>query len=114
MQLTSFGYRNGAPLHTTFIVDCRAMRNPHFDPELRALTGQSEAVKDFVAADPRFNSLFDLALRYADEDNAHIAFGCFGGRHRSVAMVELLAARLQEDGYSVRINHRELRIVKNV
>jgi RNase adapter protein RapZ len=109
VQLTSFGYRHGAPVGPMFFIDCRVMLNPHNVFKLRPLIGCDLAVQEFVKRDIRFNSLFELALnRLMMDGDLHLAFGCYGGRHRSVAMAELVAGALAERGAKVRVNHREL------
>ena len=99
-------------------MDCRFLRNPHWEPALRDLDGRDTAVADYVAADPRFTQFFtqvkglvDLLLpAHRDEGKAHlsIGFGCTGGQHRSVALTERLAEALAQDGWHVSKRHREL------
>jgi len=107
VQLISFGFKYGVPEHS-FMIDCRRMANPHFDPELRALTGLDTRVQEFVQADRRFAPLAALAIAAVKEQSPVIAFGCFGGRHRSVAMAEVIAARLRSNGIPVTVLHRQL------
>ena len=108
MKVFSFGFRDGAPPQDAgFVLDCRSMRNPHHQPALRELTGKDIDVQAFVRTDPRFKPLLDEALRMAN-DGEPVAFGCFGGRHRSVAMAELLAQELRNIGNSVETIHRAL------
>ena len=105
IKFSSFAFRDGpAPEDAGAIIDCRAMRNPHHDPVLRELTGMSPDVQEFVRCDPKFKPKFDEAWRMA-EHTGHVAFGCFGGRHRSVAMVELLAREMKLGGHEVTIDH---------
>jgi len=110
IRLISFGFKNGAiPSGETFVFDCRALANPHHQQALRPLTGLDYAVKAFVARSEGFDDLYAKAkfhaLGYADPT---IAFGCFGGRHRSVALAELLAEDLRAMKHQVQVTHREL------
>ncbi|MBI6629229.1 RNase adapter RapZ [Pontibaca salina] len=118
LSLHSFSYKRGLPRGIDMVFDCRFLANPHWVAELRALDGRDEDVRAHVAQDPLFTPFFDRVLdltrlllpAYMDEGKAHlsIAFGCTGGQHRSVAMVEGLAKALAEDGRQVSIRHREL------
>jgi UPF0042 nucleotide-binding protein len=119
VSLQSFSYKRGLPRATDLVFDCRFLNNPYWQPELRANDGRDKAVADFIAADPRFQPFFQrvkdliqfLLPAYGQEGKSHlsIAFGCTGGHHRSVMMVETLAKALAEDGQQVSIRHRELR-----
>jgi UPF0042 nucleotide-binding protein len=105
VKVSSFSWKHGAPpSDADFVVDCRPMRNPHHSPELRPLTGRDRAVQDFVKSDPRFNNLLDAATDEA-VGGRHVAFGCFGGRHRSVALAELTAETLRRAGHTVDLVH---------
>jgi len=116
--ITSFAYRNGLPREADLVLDVRFLRNPHYAPDLRALTGRDDAVDRFIAADPRlepfFNRLTDLValllpeFRREGKNYLTIAFGCTGGRHRSVAIAERLAAWFADRGEPVTLVHREL------
>ncbi|UWQ21266.1 RNase adapter RapZ [Jannaschia sp. W003] len=118
LSLQSFSYKRGMPRGLDMAFDVRFLRNPHWVPELRGLTGRDAPVAEHVAGDERFAGFFrrveDLILSllpaYRDEGRAHLAigFGCTGGRHRSVAVTERLAARLAEAGWRVSTRHREL------
>ena len=100
------------------VFDCRFLANPHWQPDLRALDGRDPKVAAYVASDARFSSFFDRVLdltrfllpAYVDEGKSHlsIAFGCTGGKHRSVALTQSLANALAEDGQQVSVRHREL------
>ena len=97
--------------------DVRFLRNPHYVPELRPLTGLNEAVGAYIAEDPDFESflkhLKDLLLpllpRFREEGKSYltIAVGCTGGRHRSVFVLERLAAWLGDNGYVCDHRHRD-------
>ncbi|RFP87828.1 RNase adapter RapZ [Rhodobacteraceae bacterium 63075] len=118
VSVQSFSYKRGLPRGVDMVLDARFLRNPHWEAELRPLTGREPAVQAYVAEDARFSGFFekvrDLALdllpAYRDEGKAHFAigFGCTGGRHRSVTLAERLAKALAEEGWQVSIRHREL------
>jgi UPF0042 nucleotide-binding protein len=118
VTLHSFSYKRGLPRGMDIVMDCRFLRNPHWEEDLRALDGRDAAVAAYVAADPRFPEFFaqvkglvDLLLpAHKDEGKAHlsIGFGCTGGKHRSVAMTERLSEALAQDGWHVSKRHREL------
>ena len=118
VTLVSFGFPNGLPREADVVMDARFLRNPHYDPVLRPLTGLNPEVGAYVEADPDFQEFFvrlsgliDMLLpRFLQEGKkyATIAVGCTGGRHRSVHIVEKLAATLTQTGWRVTTNHREL------
>lgn len=119
VSLISFGYPGGLPLEADLVIDARFLRNPHYDPLLRPRTGLDPEVGAYVAADPDYEAFFRqltgmialLLPRFVQEGKkyATIAIGCTGGRHRSVHLVERLAARLSGDGgWRVTVTHREL------
>lgn len=118
VSLQSFSYRRGLPRGVDMIFDCRFLANPHWVPGLRGLDGRDAAVVDHIRTDARFAPFFDrvrdlvllLLPAHLDEGKAHltIGFGCTGGQHRSVAVVELLAQGLAEAGWTVSTRHREL------
>jgi UPF0042 nucleotide-binding protein len=118
VSLMSFGFPQGLPREADVVMDARFLRNPHYDPELRPKTGRDPDVVAYVEADPIFTEFYDrlagmlllLLPRFRQEGKkyATIAIGCTGGRHRSVAIVEKLAATLSEAGWRVSITHREL------
>jgi RNase adapter protein RapZ len=118
VTLHSFSYKRGLPRGMDIVMDCRFLRNPHWDAELRARDGRDPRVDAYVAADPRFAEFFarvkalvDLVLpAHKDEGKSHlsIGFGCTGGQHRSVAVTERMASALAQDGWPVSKRHREL------
>ena len=118
VSIQSFSYKRGLPRSVDMVFDCRFLKNPFWEPGLRANTGQDAAVRDYIWTDPRAaefeQKLRDMLLwqlpAYLDEGKSHlsVAFGCTGGQHRSVAMAETLAATLAEAGWQVSIRHREL------
>ena len=114
----SFSYRNGVPRDADMVFDVRFLRNPHYDPALRPLTGRDAGVGDYVAADPDFDEYFArltnlLALllpRFREEAKSYltIGIGCTGGRHRSVYVAERLREWMAERMTRVELRHREL------
>jgi UPF0042 nucleotide-binding protein len=118
VALSSFGYKFGLPEEAELVTDARMVRNPFWVAELRPHTGLDSDVRDYVLDDPVAVELMDRvgalvtwsALRSAGRgrDVLHVAVGCTGGRHRSVAIVEALAARLREDGLAVSVAHRDV------
>ncbi len=118
ITLQSFSYKRGLPRGVDLVIDCRFLRNPHWEPELRPLDGRDPEVDAHVAADPRFDRFFTsmcdflvpLLPAYHGEGKTHlsIGFGCTGGQHRSVAIAERLAKTLAEEGWQVSKRHREL------
>ena len=111
-RVVSFGYKHGLPVDVDVVLDCRFLPNPHWVEELRPLTGLDAAVREHVLGQPaagefleHLEGLLDLLLpAYVAEGKAYltIAFGCTGGRHRSVviaeAVAELLRARAPGSG----------------
>lgn len=118
VSVQSFSYKRGVPRGIDMMFDCRFLENPHWDPQLRALTGRDASVQRFVAADPRFDEftkkVLDLVLfvlpAHLAEGKTHLAigFGCTGGQHRSVTMAEIMSKALAEHGWQVSKRHREL------
>jgi UPF0042 nucleotide-binding protein len=118
ITIFSFGYPKGLPREAELVFDMRFLRNPHYDPLLRPMTGKDAPVAAFVEADPdfapffaRMTGLLDLLLpRYVAEGKKYltIAFGCTGGKHRSVLVAERLAAHLQAGGWRAEVIHRDI------
>jgi UPF0042 nucleotide-binding protein len=118
VSVNSFGFKHGIPYGTDLLFDVRFLENPHFVPELRALTGRDARVVQYLESGQEFQEvvqrLEDLLLfllpRYRDEKRSYlsVAVGCTGGRHRSVAVCERLAHRLDEAGWAVRVDHRDI------
>lgn len=118
VTLQSFSYKRGLPRGIDMVLDCRFLRNPHWEPRLRDLDGRDAAVAAHVAGDPRFAEFFErvealvmlLLPAYRAEGKSHlsIGFGCTGGQHRSVAVAERLAKTLAAQGWQVSKRHREL------
>ncbi len=118
LSIMSFGYARGLPRNADLVFDMRFLRNPHWVDELRPGTGLDADVSAYVEGDPayddamaRIESLLTLLLpRYRAEGKAYVtvAFGCTGGRHRSVHVAERVAARLRHEGFSPTVSHRDL------
>ena len=118
VTVVSFGYSHGLPLDVDMVIDCRFLPNPHWVEELRPLTGLEEPVADYVMAQPvtaqflkRLESLLELLLPcFVGEGKSYlsVAFGCTGGRHRSVAVAEHFAGVLRTLGYEPAVLHRDL------
>ncbi len=116
--VVSFGYKYGLPLDADLVADCRFLPNPHWVEQLRPFNGQDAEVRDYVLAQPGANEFIDqyaALLRLVGEGYVRegkryltLAVGCTGGKHRSVAIAEQLAARLAADGVGVRVVHRDL------
>lgn len=118
VTISSFGFARGMPPVADLVFDMRFLDNPHWVEDLRPLTGRDEPVGDHIRKDPAFAEAFDRILdllklllpRYKDQGKAyvHIAFGCTGGRHRSVFMAEEIASALHDAGFSPTLLHRNL------
>lgn len=116
VHVISFGFKYGVPAEADLVFDLRFLPNPYFVPSLRPLSGKDATVAEYVfKADPGLtfkNKLLEFLLYllplYAAEGRYRVAvaIGCTGGRHRSVAMSELLHATLRDSGYSVTLEHR--------
>ncbi|MGF1608990.1 MAG: RNase adapter RapZ [Kiloniellales bacterium] len=114
----SFSYRLGLPRAADMVFDARFLANPHYEAELRPLSGRDETVAGYIRADPGFGPFYQrikemllpLLPRYEAEGKSYltIAFGCTGGRHRSVMLAESLAAELRHVGRRVTLVHRDL------
>lgn len=118
VSVVSFGFKHGVPIDVDMVLDVRFLPNPHWDENLRPLSGLDTAVRDFVMQQEpsqefltRVQSLLELVLpAYVQEGRSYLTLGigCTGGRHRSVAMVEEVAQRLSELGYHPRVTHRDI------
>jgi len=118
LTVMSFGFARGVPRNADLVFDMRFLRNPHWDRELKPMTGLDSPVGDYIAEDPAYEDavakiedlLLTLLPRYAREGKAYVtvAFGCTGGRHRSVHVAERVARRLRAAGFSPTVAHRDL------
>lgn len=118
VTVLSFGYKHGLPPDADLVFDCRFLPNPHWVDELRPLTGLDREVRDYVASFAltdefleRLHPLLELLLpAYVEEGKSvlTLAFGCTGGRHRSVSIAEGLASWLRERGIEPTVRHRDV------
>jgi UPF0042 nucleotide-binding protein len=118
LMFQSFAFKRGLPLDSDFVFDARCLPNPHWDPKLRPLSGKDGPVRDFLEAQPVVGEyLADTARwldawlpRFEQDDRSYvtISVGCTGGRHRSVYLVEQLAAHFRTSREGVLTFHREL------
>jgi len=118
LVVSSFSYARGLPRDADLVLDMRFLRNPHWDEGLRPGTGLDADVSAYIAEDPAYAPALDqiaqllltLLPRYHREGKSYItvAFGCTGGRHRSVHAAEIIAKRLRAAGFSPTIAHRDL------
>jgi UPF0042 nucleotide-binding protein len=118
VTVSSFGFARGVPPAADLVFDMRFLDNPHWQPELRNLTGLDAAVGAHIEKDAAYapslarigELLLDLLPRYAAQGKSYvnIAFGCTGGRHRSVYMTERVAGLLREAGFAPTVLHRNL------
>ena len=120
MQTTvmSFGYKHGVPTEADLVFDCRFLPNPHWVSDLRPKTGLDQEVRNYVLEQPLTVSFMEHTLplfeflipSYVEEGKAYltIAFGCTGGRHRSVSIAEEFGRILSNSGHSLRTRHRDL------
>jgi UPF0042 nucleotide-binding protein len=118
ITLMSFGFKNGTPREADMILDVRFLQNPHWEAQLRPLTGRDEEVQNFIRKDDAFDAFIQkvkdmltlILPRYEVEGKSYftLALGCTGGRHRSVFLAEHLADFIKELEFSVNIRHRDL------
>ena len=119
VTVTSFGHKHGLPRDSDIVLDMRFLPNPHWEPDLRGLTGFDPQVVEYMSRDGKLAAFYDrlgplldfLIPEYIAEGKAHlsIAIGCTGGRHRSVAITEALAERMRtRDDVEVEVSHRDV------
>jgi UPF0042 nucleotide-binding protein len=118
ITISSFGYKHGLPLDVDIVMDLRFLPNPHWVEDLRLLTGLDAPVQAYIEDQPETEAFLDaiggllamLLPAYQREGKSYltVAFGCTGGRHRSVAVSEAVAARLRADGWQPTVTHRDL------
>ncbi len=123
VTINSFGFKFGVPMDSDLLFDVRFLRNPHFVDELREMTGREKAVSDYVLEDPvaaefiakLYDMLVFLIPRYQNEGKRFlkISIGCTGGRHRSVAISELVTKAISDStllkGVRIQIRHRDIK-----
>ncbi len=119
VTVMSFGFKHGPPRDEDLVFDVRFLPNPHYESELRDLTGLDADVVEYIGRDGRLEELYErldplmdfLLPQYIEEGKAHlvVAIGCTGGRHRSVAIAERLGARYRErPDLDVTVIHRDI------
>jgi UPF0042 nucleotide-binding protein len=118
VSIESFGFKHGLPLDADIVMDVRFLPNPHWEADLRPLTGLDATVRDFVLQREECQdflrgllALLETVLpHYATEGKSYltIAIGCTGGHHRSVAVAEEIGLRLRSSGQPVRVSHRDI------
>jgi len=118
ISVVSFGYRYGVPVDADLIFDVRFLPNPHFVPALRKFTGRSAKVRRFIRSFPqtgeflrRMESLLAYLMpHYIEEGKSYltIAFGCTGGKHRSVMLAEEIRKALEKRKYATKVIHRDI------
>jgi RNase adapter protein RapZ len=119
VTFASFGHKHGPPRDADLAFDVRFLPNPHYEPSLRILTGFDTRIVEYVGRDGRLEEFYGRVLplleyllpQYVAEGKSHlvIAFGCTGGRHRSVVIAEHLAAHFRRaDAYFVEVQHRDV------
>lgn len=118
ISIVSFGFKHGIPYGSDTLFDVRFLANPHFVPDLKDLSGRDRAVIEFLEEKSDYPELLGqlesllryLLPQYRTENRSHlsIGIGCTGGKHRSVAVAEALARRLEEAGWPVHLEHRDL------
>ncbi len=114
----SFGFKNGVPADVDLVFDIRCLPNPHWDPELRTLTGTDGPVQDYLAAHDLVNEMYQDICAYLDKWLPHfeennrsyltVGVGCTGGKHRSVYMAERLRDHYKARYESVQTRHRDI------
>lgn len=114
----SFGFKYGLPSDADFVFDVRCLPNPHWQTELRPLTGRDDTVINFLTAQPKVQQMYEQLVNFIEvwlpqfeHDNRSyltIAIGCTGGQHRSVYLAEQLGAHFNQKRNNVLVRHREL------
>jgi len=118
LTILSYAISRGEPPDANLLFDMRFLRNPHWQEHLRPLCGLDAPVGDYISGDAAYGEALSrieavlltlLPLYQADgKDRVRVAFGCTGGRHRSVHVAEQVAERLRAAGFSPRLDHRDL------
>ena len=113
----SFAFKRGVPTDADFVFDVRMLPNPHYEPALRALTGQDAPVAEFLQTQPEVEKMCSQITEFLNSwlgslardhrSYVTVAIGCTGGQHRSVYLVEILARRFTQDWVTLK-RHREL------
>ncbi len=118
LLIQSFGYKNGIPGDTDFVFDVRCLPNPHWEKDLRPLTGRDAAVVEYLETYPEVGAMHDSIMaflrqwipRFEQENRSYmtISIGCTGGKHRSVYLAERIADDLRRERGKLSIRHRDL------
>ena len=118
LQFHSFGYKHGVPADADIVFDARCLPNPHWIPDLRPLDGRDAKVAEFLSGEPLVGKMFDTVKTFLETWIPHfeaenrtyltIAIGCTGGQHRSVYLVQRLAAHFRGERAAVLVRHREI------
>jgi RNase adapter protein RapZ len=118
LSIVSFGYKYGLPVDADLVADCRFLPNPHWIAELAPLTGKDEPARDYILSQPgakeflhHYAELLRVVLPGYEREGKRfvtLAVGCTGGKHRSVAIADELAARIADSGADVQVVHRDL------
>jgi UPF0042 nucleotide-binding protein len=118
VQVISFGYKYGLPVHADLVMDVRFLKNPYFEPSLRPLSGKTEKIRSFVLNTDqtclflqKYFDLLDLLIpQYENEGKSYltIAVGCTGGRHRSVVIARQLCDHITALGRKTELTHRDI------
>jgi UPF0042 nucleotide-binding protein len=118
VQVISFGYKYGLPVHVDLVMDVRFLKNPYFEPSLRPLSGKTEKIRSFVLNTDqtclflqKYFDLLDLLIpQYENEGKSYltIAVGCTGGRHRSVVIARQLCDHITALGRKTELTHRDI------
>lgn len=116
--IQSFGFKYGMPAITDYMVDARFITNPFYVPELKNLTGQDKAVKEYITNQPKtlefmncLEGLIDCVVEKFEKDNKVqnlISVGCTGGRHRSVFVANAIGEHLSAQGFKTQVIHRDI------
>ena len=116
--ISSFGFKYGAPRDCDYMFDVRFLPNPNYVPELKALSGKDLPVREYLEAIPekqifldKLEGMLDFVLiqyNSTGKKQLHVAIGCTGGRHRSVAITEQISSYLAKKGHKVVVNHRDI------
>ena len=118
IDVVSFGFKFGVPRDVDVMFDVRCLKNPFYIPALKNLTGNDEEIRNFVFSQDAAKQLFDRQASLIDfslplyirEGKSHltIGYGCTGGKHRSVAFTNAMYNHIKEQGYVVRVHHRDI------
>lgn len=122
ISVFSFGFKHGAPEDADIVIDVRFLPNPYYDKDLRMLTGQEQAVSDYVLSQPEtarflekwYGLLDEIMPGYIKEGKQYLSIGvgCTGGQHRSVVLANMTGKYLSQTGYHVNTSHRDLALAE--